>query len=180
MARGKRNKNNEEIPMIGFSQPVSSTTELNVSNDVLTIENGENMPEVTVESQPFIVDDAEKLKLTVGITEPELIVVKKTPEVINAEAVALKLELNETDTPVVTNGEGISDKYVKNVHATVNSSNSWDLDPVAIKGGKTPKAAVIEDNPFGKKIKTVIDKVDHNKNDERMTDSELIDNVIML
>lgn len=178
MARGKRNKNNDMEKEVMLS---GDTTELVVSNDVMIIKDGENMPEVTLESQPLIVDDAEKLKLTVGITEPELIVpvVNKTPEV-EVETVALKLELNETDTPVITNESKISDKYVENKYTTVNSANSWDLDPVAIKGGKAPKAAVTEDNPFGKKVKTVIDKVDHNKNDERMTDSDLIDNIVML
>lgn len=174
MARGKRNKNKD---MDNEIIPTGDTTELVISNEPLIINEGEGAPKVDVVAQPLIVDDA--AKLTVGITEPELIVVKKTPEV-DAEAVALKLELTETTDPIVTNGEGISDKYVKNVHATVNSANSWDLDPVAIKGGKAPKKDVANDNPFGKKVKTVIDKVDHNKNDERMIDSDLIDNVVML
>lgn len=180
MARGKRNKNNEETPMIGFSQPVGSTTKLNVTNDVLIIEDDKSMPEVLVEAQPLIMDDA--AKLTTGITEPELIVsvVNKTPEV-DIESTSLKLELNETNTPLITNEECISDKYVKNTCTAVNSSNSWDLDPVAIKGDIKPKTKEqVEDNPFGKKVKTVIERVEHNVNNERMTDSELMDNVMLL
>lgn len=41
------------------------------------------------------------------------------------------------------------------------------------------KDSIIQDNPMSKKVKTELDKVDHNKNNEVLKDSDLIGNVIL-
>ena len=41
------------------------------------------------------------------------------------------------------------------------------------------KASIIQDNPMSKKVKTELDKVNHNKNNEVLKDSDLIGNVIL-
>lgn len=41
------------------------------------------------------------------------------------------------------------------------------------------KVSIIQDNPMSKKVKTELDKVNHNKNNEVLKDSDLIGNVIL-
>lgn len=41
------------------------------------------------------------------------------------------------------------------------------------------KVSIIQDNPMSKKVKTELDKVNHNKNNEMLKDSDLIGNVIL-
>lgn len=41
------------------------------------------------------------------------------------------------------------------------------------------KVSIIQDNPMSKKVKTELDKVNHNKNNEVLKDSNLIGNVIL-
>lgn len=41
------------------------------------------------------------------------------------------------------------------------------------------KVNIIQDNPMSKKVKTELDKVEHNKNNEVLKDSDLISNVIL-
>ena len=41
------------------------------------------------------------------------------------------------------------------------------------------ESSIIQDNPMSKKVKTELDKVDHNKNNEVLKDSDLIGNVIL-
>lgn len=54
-------------------------------------------------------------------------------------------------------------------------------DPAIVAMSKANQAKKhAADNPFGKKVTPEIYKVKHNPNDERMTDTDLIDNVMML
>ena len=41
------------------------------------------------------------------------------------------------------------------------------------------KVSIIQDNPMSKKVRTELDKVNHNKNNEVLKDSDLIGNVIL-
>lgn len=41
------------------------------------------------------------------------------------------------------------------------------------------KVSIIQDNTMSKKVKTELDKVNHNKNNEVLKDSDLIGNVIL-
>lgn len=54
-------------------------------------------------------------------------------------------------------------------------------DPAVVAKSKENQAKKhVADNPFSKKVKPEIYKVKHNKNDERLTDNDLIGNVVML
>lgn len=41
------------------------------------------------------------------------------------------------------------------------------------------KVSIIQDNPMSKKVKTELDKVNHNKNNEVLKNSDLIGNLIL-
>lgn len=54
-----------------------------------------------------------------------------------------------------------------------------EVKDLNMDSNKVQESKITEDNPFSKKVTSLIDKVDYNKNNEILNDSDLIGNVIL-
>lgn len=76
------------------------------------------------------------------------------------------LDLNKSEETIK------SDDFKVETNKDSNSDN-------AIESVTDKKEVNALDNPMSKKVKTELDKVEHNKNNQVLTDSDLIGNVIL-
>lgn len=76
------------------------------------------------------------------------------------------LDLNKSEETIK------SDDFKVETNKDSNSGN-------AIESVTDKKEVNALDNPMSKKVKTELDKVEHNKNNQVLTDSDLIGNVIL-
>lgn len=71
-----------------------------------------------------------------------------------------------------------SEEVVKSDTSKVESNKDNSNDVIESVTDKKEDINV-HDNPMSKKVKTELDKVEHNKNNQVLTDSDLIGNVIL-
>lgn len=151
-----------------------------------------NSPELTEKGLMEVNDESANTVNTAGFVqllpeedEPDMEVTITTASVNNDGSIEFT---KETYIEPGRKAEKKESEFINELVNTISSAKSKvepkDLrkaDPNVVAKSKDNQAKKhISDNPFGKKVKPEIYKVKHNSNDERMTDTDLIDNIVML